>query len=163
MGYIPQAMVNYLALLGWGDGTENEFFTTDDLGFFLIFFFLSCKMLLLLLSFYNLCDFPWLQNFDGFSHEFAVINMNISCTAALFFCKRSVLFLQLCSMLTKYFLFDVQPAIVVSICSSMRLDKFSLLGRAQPPLRRHMLLGDHHKLFARRVQSKNLGYVSTKN
>jgi hypothetical protein len=26
-----------------------------------------------------------------------------------------------------------------------------------------MLLGDHHKLFARRVQSKNLGYVSTKN
>jgi hypothetical protein len=23
MGYLPQAMVNYLALLGWGDGTEN--------------------------------------------------------------------------------------------------------------------------------------------
>jgi hypothetical protein len=80
-------MVNYLALLGWGGGTENEFFTTDDLGFFLIFFFLSRKMLLLLLSFYNLCDFSWLQNFDGFSREFAVINMNISCTAALFFVK----------------------------------------------------------------------------
>ncbi|KAG2648120.1 glutamate--tRNA ligase, chloroplastic/mitochondrial-like [Panicum virgatum] len=31
MGYLPQAMVNYLALLGWGDGTENEFFTIDDL------------------------------------------------------------------------------------------------------------------------------------
>ncbi|PRQ53075.1 putative glutamate--tRNA ligase [Rosa chinensis] len=24
MGYLPQAMVNYLALLGWVDGTENE-------------------------------------------------------------------------------------------------------------------------------------------
>lgn len=32
MGYLPQAMVNYLALLGWGDGTENEFFTLDHLG-----------------------------------------------------------------------------------------------------------------------------------
>jgi hypothetical protein len=32
MGYLPQAMVNYLALLGWGDGTENEFFTIGDLG-----------------------------------------------------------------------------------------------------------------------------------
>lgn len=32
MGYLPQAMVNYLALLGWGDGTENEFFTLDQLG-----------------------------------------------------------------------------------------------------------------------------------
>lgn len=31
MGYLPQAMVNYLALLGWGDGTENEFFTVDQL------------------------------------------------------------------------------------------------------------------------------------
>ncbi|XP_020268128.1 glutamate--tRNA ligase, chloroplastic/mitochondrial [Asparagus officinalis] len=31
MGYLPQAMVNYLALLGWGDGTENEFFTIDNL------------------------------------------------------------------------------------------------------------------------------------
>ena len=38
MGYLPQAMVNYLALLGWGDGTENEFFTIDDLGLFLIVF-----------------------------------------------------------------------------------------------------------------------------
>lgn len=32
MGYLPQAMVNYLALLGWGDGSENEFFTLDQLG-----------------------------------------------------------------------------------------------------------------------------------
>lgn len=32
MGYLPQGMVNYLALLGWGDGTENEFFTLEDLG-----------------------------------------------------------------------------------------------------------------------------------
>ncbi|CAM8935558.1 unnamed protein product [Rhodiola kirilowii] len=31
MGYLPQGMVNYLALLGWGVGTENEFFTLDDL------------------------------------------------------------------------------------------------------------------------------------
>lgn len=32
MGFLPQAMVNYLALLGWGDGTDNEFFTLDELG-----------------------------------------------------------------------------------------------------------------------------------
>jgi glutamyl-tRNA synthetase len=44
MGYLPQAMVNYLALLGWGDGTENEFFTIDDLGLFSIFFFLSFSL-----------------------------------------------------------------------------------------------------------------------
>ncbi|KAI9073884.1 hypothetical protein K1719_044156 [Acacia pycnantha] len=31
MGYLPQAMVNYLALLGWGDGTEEEFFTLEKL------------------------------------------------------------------------------------------------------------------------------------
>ncbi|XP_057494865.1 glutamate--tRNA ligase, chloroplastic/mitochondrial-like isoform X1 [Actinidia eriantha] len=31
MGYLPQAIVNYLALLGWGDGTENEFFTLEQL------------------------------------------------------------------------------------------------------------------------------------
>ncbi|KAI4366984.1 hypothetical protein MLD38_022774 [Melastoma candidum] len=31
MGYLPQAMVNYLALLGWGDGTENEFFAIEHL------------------------------------------------------------------------------------------------------------------------------------
>lgn len=31
MGYLPQAMVNYLGLLGWSDGTENEFFTVDQL------------------------------------------------------------------------------------------------------------------------------------
>ena len=32
MGYLPQALVNYLALLGWGDGTDNEFFTIEQLG-----------------------------------------------------------------------------------------------------------------------------------
>ncbi|ERN11542.1 glutamate--tRNA ligase, chloroplastic/mitochondrial isoform X2 [Amborella trichopoda] len=31
MGYLPEAMMNYLALLGWGDGTENEFFTMEQL------------------------------------------------------------------------------------------------------------------------------------
>ncbi|KAL3655617.1 Glutamate--tRNA ligase, chloroplastic/mitochondrial [Castilleja foliolosa] len=31
MGFLPEAMVNYLALLGWGDGTENEFFTLEQL------------------------------------------------------------------------------------------------------------------------------------
>ncbi|VVB17956.1 unnamed protein product [Arabis nemorensis] len=31
MGYLPQGMVNYLALLGWGDGTENEFFSLEEL------------------------------------------------------------------------------------------------------------------------------------
>jgi len=31
MGYVPQAMINYLALLGWNDGTEKEFFTNDEL------------------------------------------------------------------------------------------------------------------------------------
>ncbi|KAI8563975.1 hypothetical protein RHMOL_Rhmol03G0149900 [Rhododendron molle] len=39
MGYLPQAMVNYLALLGWGDGTENEFLSLEKLAnTFLIFF-----------------------------------------------------------------------------------------------------------------------------
>ncbi|XP_043715909.1 glutamate--tRNA ligase, chloroplastic/mitochondrial [Telopea speciosissima] len=31
MGFLSKAMVNYLALLGWGDGTENEFFTLEHL------------------------------------------------------------------------------------------------------------------------------------
>lgn len=30
-GYLPEAMVNFLALLGWNDGTEDEIFTMDDL------------------------------------------------------------------------------------------------------------------------------------
>jgi glutamyl-tRNA synthetase len=30
-GFLPDAMINYLALLGWNDGTENEIFTRDDL------------------------------------------------------------------------------------------------------------------------------------
>lgn len=37
MGYLPQAMVNYLALLGWGDGTEDEFFTIGQLGWWILF------------------------------------------------------------------------------------------------------------------------------
>ena len=30
-GYLPEAMVNYLALIGWAPGTEEELFTMDDL------------------------------------------------------------------------------------------------------------------------------------
>ena len=30
-GFLPDAMINYLALLGWNDGTDNEIFTRDDL------------------------------------------------------------------------------------------------------------------------------------
>ena len=30
-GYLPEAMVNYLALIGWAPGTEEEIFTMDDL------------------------------------------------------------------------------------------------------------------------------------
>jgi len=30
-GYLPEAMVNYLALIGWSPGTEEEVFTMDDL------------------------------------------------------------------------------------------------------------------------------------
>jgi glutamyl-tRNA synthetase len=30
-GYLPEAMVNFLALLGWNDGTEAEIFSTDEL------------------------------------------------------------------------------------------------------------------------------------
>jgi len=30
-GYLPEAMVNYLALIGWAPGTEDEVFSTDDL------------------------------------------------------------------------------------------------------------------------------------
>ena len=28
---MPEAMINYLALLGWNDGTENELFTLEEL------------------------------------------------------------------------------------------------------------------------------------
>lgn len=31
LGYLPQAMVNYLALLGWNPGTEQEIFTMQEL------------------------------------------------------------------------------------------------------------------------------------
>lgn len=31
MGFLPEAMVNYLALLGWNDGTEEEHFTMEQL------------------------------------------------------------------------------------------------------------------------------------
>eukprot|EP00210_Caulerpa_lentillifera_P009538 g9096.t1 len=30
-GYLPSAMINYLSLLGWNDGTEQEIFTVDEL------------------------------------------------------------------------------------------------------------------------------------
>lgn len=30
-GYLPEAMVNFLACLGWNDGTEQEIFTMDEL------------------------------------------------------------------------------------------------------------------------------------
>lgn len=30
-GYLPDAMINYLALLGWGDGSDNEIFTREEL------------------------------------------------------------------------------------------------------------------------------------
>jgi glutamyl-tRNA synthetase len=30
-GYLPQALMNFLALIGWNDGTENEIFSKDDL------------------------------------------------------------------------------------------------------------------------------------
>jgi nondiscriminating glutamyl-tRNA synthetase len=31
-GFIPEAMVNFLAMLGWSSGTEEEIFTLDELG-----------------------------------------------------------------------------------------------------------------------------------
>ena len=31
LGYLPEALVNYLALLGWNPGTEKEIFTLDEL------------------------------------------------------------------------------------------------------------------------------------
>mmetsp|Transcript_1867 Transcript_1867/g.2103 ORF Transcript_1867/g.2103 Transcript_1867/m.2103 type:complete len:898 (+) Transcript_1867:307-3000(+) len=30
-GFLPDAMINYLALLGWNDGTDNEIFSRDEL------------------------------------------------------------------------------------------------------------------------------------
>lgn len=30
-GYLPEAMINFLATLGWNDGTEQEIFTVDEL------------------------------------------------------------------------------------------------------------------------------------
>ncbi|CAL8466948.1 g6484 [Coccomyxa elongata] len=30
-GFLPEAMVNYLSLLGWNDGTEQELFSTEEL------------------------------------------------------------------------------------------------------------------------------------
>lgn len=35
MGYVAPAMVNYLALLGWNDGCEDEIFTVDQISTFL--------------------------------------------------------------------------------------------------------------------------------
>ena len=31
MGFMPEAMINYLALLGWNDGTEQEIFSLEEL------------------------------------------------------------------------------------------------------------------------------------
>lgn len=31
MGYLPEAMINFLATIGWNDGTEQEVFTLDEL------------------------------------------------------------------------------------------------------------------------------------
>jgi glutamyl-tRNA synthetase len=31
LGYLPEAVINYVALLGWNPGTEREFFPLDDL------------------------------------------------------------------------------------------------------------------------------------
>jgi nondiscriminating glutamyl-tRNA synthetase len=31
LGYLPEALINYLALLGWNPGTEQELFTVDEL------------------------------------------------------------------------------------------------------------------------------------
>lgn len=33
-GFLPQAMLNFLALLGWNDGTEQEIFSLQDLQVF---------------------------------------------------------------------------------------------------------------------------------
>lgn len=30
-GFLPDAMINYLSLLGWNDGTDREIFTRDEL------------------------------------------------------------------------------------------------------------------------------------
>lgn len=30
-GYLPEALINFIATLGWNDGTEQEIFSTDDL------------------------------------------------------------------------------------------------------------------------------------
>lgn len=32
MGFLPQTMLNYLALLGWNPGTDQEYFTHEELG-----------------------------------------------------------------------------------------------------------------------------------
>ena len=31
LGYLPEAMVNFLALLGWSPGSDEELFTRDEL------------------------------------------------------------------------------------------------------------------------------------
>lgn len=36
MGYLAPAMVNYLALLGWNDGSEDEIFTVDQISKFFL-------------------------------------------------------------------------------------------------------------------------------
>lgn len=67
MGYLPQAMVNYLALLGWGDGTENEFFTIDDLGMVskLCFLSFSLKYWACLVCLATWCSLEWVSRFGS--------------------------------------------------------------------------------------------------
>jgi len=42
MGYLAPAMVNYLALLGWNDGSEDEIFTVDQISKFTYLFYVTC-------------------------------------------------------------------------------------------------------------------------
>lgn len=76
MGYLPQAMVNYLALLGWGDGTENEFFTIDELGQS----YVTCRLHEKLNMYYDCYCFlllTWI-NYDVSAEKFTIERVNKS-------------------------------------------------------------------------------------
>jgi len=45
MGYLAPAMVNYLALLGWNDGSEEEIFTVDQISKFFTYHLLPSSPL----------------------------------------------------------------------------------------------------------------------
>lgn len=45
MGYLAPAMVNYLALLGWNDGSEEEIFTVDQISKFYTYHQLPSSLL----------------------------------------------------------------------------------------------------------------------